>query len=182
MAAATHVALIRGINVGGKNPVPMAGLRDALTAQGFTDVRTYIQSGNVLLRAPKRSEASVASVVEDVLQAEFNVDTVVVAVTAERMRAAVSNAPKGFGTEPDTYHSDVCFLHSSVPSADAVAAFRLRDGVDALWEGESLVYFRRLSAERTKSRMSSVMATPVYKHMTIRSWRTTTKLVEMLDD
>jgi len=79
-------------------------------------------------------------------------------------------------------HVDVCFLHPSVSAKEAEAAFKLRDGVDSLWIGEGVLYFRRLSAQRTKSRMNSVMATPVYKHMTIRNWRTTTTLVEMLDD
>ena len=181
MQSATHVALIRGINVGGKNPVPMAALRDALTAAGFADARTYIQSGNVVLAAPKRSEATVAEAVEAVLEAEFGVATVVVAVAAARMREAVLNASEGFGSEPDTYHYDVAFLRPGTHAADALAAFSLREGVDAAWAGDAAVYFRRLSAERTKSRMSSVMASPVYKHMTIRNWRTTKTLVEMLD-
>ena len=178
--SATHVALIRGINVGGKNAVPMARLREVLADAGYDDVSTYIQSGNVLLGAKRTSEAAVAADVERILKDEFSVETVVVAVSAKRMRAAKAKAPKGFGSEPEIYHYDVCFLHPSVASADAVAAFALRDGVDAVWEGESLVYFRRLSAQRTKSRMNSVMSTPIYKHMTIRNWRTTTTLVDML--
>jgi uncharacterized protein (DUF1697 family) len=178
---ASHVALIRGINVGGKNIVPMASLRTALTVAGFDDVRTYIQSGNAVVTAPAMSEAQAAARVEEVLEAEFGVETVVVAVSAARLREVVDKAPKGFGTEPERYHYDVCFLHSSVASSDAVAAFSLRDGVDAVWEGDSAVYFRRLSARRTESRLSSVMGSPVYKHMTVRNWRTTTKLLEMLN-
>ncbi len=97
------------------------------------------------------------------------------------MRAAVARAPAGFGAEPEVYHSDVAFLRPGVPVADAAAAFSLREGVDALWEGDGVIYFRRLSAQRTRSRMSSVMSTPMYREMTIRNWATTTTLVAMLD-
>lgn len=182
MAAATHVALIRGINVGGKNIVPMAALREALEAAGYQGVRTYIQSGNVVLVAPKKDEDAVAASVEVVLEKEFGVATVVVAVSAAKLREAVADAPTGFGADADTYHYDVAFLHSKTSSADALAAFGIREGVDTAWEGKGVVYFRRLSAQRTKSKMSSVVGTPPYRHMTIRNWRTTTRLVEMLDE
>jgi uncharacterized protein (DUF1697 family) len=59
---------------------------------------------------------------------------------------------------------------------------RLRDGVDQAWAGKGVVYFARLSAQRTKSRMSSIVGTPEYANMTIRNWATTTKLLAMLDE
>ena len=182
MPAATHVALIRGINVGGKNLVPMATLRTALEGAGFDGVRTYIQSGNVLLSAPKRDESAVAKSVERILEDAFGVTTVVVAISAATLRRSVKDAPKGFGAEPDTYHYDAAFLHPQLKSADALAAFGIRDGVDTAWAGKGIVYFRRLSELRTKSLMSKVVGTEPYRHMTIRNWRTTLRLVEMLDE
>lgn len=179
--AATHAVLIRAINVGGRNKVPMADLRAALDAEGLGPVRTYIQSGNALVEASDLGADEVTAVVERVLLAAFDVDTVVVTVDAATLRGAVEGAPAGFGSEPDVYHSDVAFLRPGVEASDAAAAFSLRDGVDALWEGDGVIYFRRLSAQRTKSRMSSVMGTPMYKEMTIRNWATTTTLVGMLD-
>jgi uncharacterized protein (DUF1697 family) len=59
-------------------------------------------------------------------------------------------------------------------------AFNPREGVDKVWPGDGLIYSQRLSAERTKSRLSKVMASPLYKSMTIRSWGTTTALLDML--
>lgn len=64
---------------------------------------------------------------------------------------------------------------------DAFAAFTPRDGVDAVWAGKGVIFHQRLSAQRTKSRLSKIMATPFYKQMTIRNWATTAKLLEMLD-
>lgn len=65
-----YVALLRGINVGGKNKVPMADLRDALGDAGYESVRTYIQSGNVVF-ASARSRKGLEEEVEQVLEARF---------------------------------------------------------------------------------------------------------------
>ncbi len=180
--APTHVVLIRGINVGGKNPVPMARLRDALAGRGFAAVNTYIQSGNVVLSAPGMDEAAVSRVCEDVLAEHFDVHTVVLSLLAETLRASVSDAPEGFGTEPDLYHYDVAFLMAGTTGAEALSAFGIREGVDTAWAGSSAVYFRRLSAERTRSKLSSVMGSPLYKQMTIRNWRTCQALVGLLEE
>jgi len=181
MSGLTHVALIRGINVGGKNPVPMARLREVLVARGYEDVRTYIQSGNVLLRALGSTEADVTAVVEDALRTDFDVETVVVAVTADALRAAISQVPPGFGEAPGEYLDDVVFVRPHVDPTEVYPLVRLREGVDQCWVGPGVLYFRRLEARRTASYLSKVIALPVYKDMTIRNWRTTTTVAGMLD-
>ena len=177
----THVALIRGINVGGKNPVPMARLREVLAARGFDSVRTYIQSGNVVLSAPGHDEADVTAVVEDALREDFDVDTVVVTVTADALRTAVSQAPPGFGEAPDEYLDDVVLLRPHVSPTEVHPLVRLREEVDDCWAGARVLYFRRLEARRTASYLSKILALPAYKDMTIRNWRTTTTLLDMID-
>lgn len=174
------MVLIRGINVGGKNPVPMARLRDALSARGYGGVSTYIQSGNVVLAAPGEDESRVSRAVEGVLADEYGVNTVVLTLSSETLRAAVSDAPEGFGAQPDAYHYDVAFLMPGLTGEQALPEFGIREGVDTAWAGTNVVYFRRLSAERTKSKLSRVMSSPLYKGMTIRNWRTCTTLVGML--
>ena len=177
----THVALIRGINVGGKNPVPMARLREVLSARGFDAVLTYIQSGNVLLSAPGRAEADISAAVETALREDFGVDTVVVTVTADALRTAVSQAPPGFGEAPDEYLYDVVFLRPHISPTEVHPLVRLREEVDDCWAGARVLYFRRLEARRTASYLSKVIALPAYKDMTIRNWKTTTALAGMLD-
>jgi uncharacterized protein (DUF1697 family) len=58
--------------------------------------------------------------------------------------------------------------------------FSPREGVDSVWPGEGVIYSQRLSAERTKSRLGKIVGTPAYYNMTIRSWNTTTKLLELV--
>ena len=180
MSDQRYVALIRGINVGGRNPVPMAALRDAFTEHGFTDVSTYIQSGNVLFSSttPPRT---VEGEVEAMLERHVGSALVVAVRSEKQFRSIVAGAPEGFGEQPDTYHSDVLFLRSPLTATTAMGIVELREGVDHAWPGTGAVYFQRLSARRTASRMGRLTRHPEYQLMTIRSWSTVTKLLSLLD-
>jgi uncharacterized protein (DUF1697 family) len=175
-----HVALLRGINVGGRNPVGMADLRAAFEAAGYGSVSTYIQSGNVLFDADARG-APLEDEIEAVLERRFGFPLVVVVRSHRQLRSVVTKAPDGFGQSPDLHHSDVLFLKGGLTSRRAMGVVELRDGVDRAWAGSGVLYFERLSARRTASRMNRIVGTPEYKQMTIRSWATTTKLLGLLD-
>ena len=177
----TYVILIRGINVGGKNIVPMAGLRKSLEELGFSNVSTYIASGNVILKSDKPAH-EVKAQIEQLLPKNFKLDDEfikVLVLTHKQLQAIIGNKPRGFGEQPEKYHSDAIFL-MDIDSAQAMHAFDPREGVDKVWPGEGVIYSQRLSSQRTKSRLSKIMGTPAYKSMTIRNWNTTTKLLEIL--
>jgi uncharacterized protein (DUF1697 family) len=177
----TYVVLIRGINVGGKNKVPMADLRKCLEELGFSDVSTYIASGNVILKS-KKSAKAIQAEIEKALPENFKLDSEFVKVlvlTRAQLQAVVDNRPEGFGDEPGKYHSDAIFL-IGVDSTEAMPVFSPREGVDQVWSGDGVIYSQRLSAERTKSRLGKIVGTPTYQSMTIRNWNTTTKLLEIL--
>jgi uncharacterized protein (DUF1697 family) len=176
-----YVALLRGINVGGKNSVPMVRLRAVLEELGFTDVATYIASGNVILDS-ERSAGETGALIEEALPREFALhdERVRVLVLSQgQLQAIVDDRPEGFGSQPDRYHSDAIFL-IGIEAAEAMAVFDPRPGVDAVWPGEGVIYSQRLSAERTRSRLNKIMGTPAYRSITIRNWNTTTTVLEML--
>lgn len=176
----TYVALLRGVNVGGKNKIKMADLRAALEAEGLVDVRTYIQSGNVLFASDAESDALEGSI-EQAIGLRFGLEVPVLVRSRSEMRRVVSGAPAGFGESPDLHHSDVVFLKHPLTPEQAMEAVELRDGVDNAWPGEGVLYFTRLSERRTQSKLGKVVGKPAYQLMTIRSWTTTTKLVDLLD-
>jgi len=177
----TYVILLRGINVGGKNPIPMAGLRKCLEEQGFSNVSTYIASGNVVLQSDK-SASDVKTQIEKVLPEYFKLNDgfiKVLVLTHKQLQAIIDNRPKGFGEQPEKYHSDAIFL-MGIDSTQALTAFHPREEVDQIWPSNEVIYSQRLSSQRTKSRLNKIMETPLYKSMTIRNWNTTTKLIEIL--
>jgi uncharacterized protein (DUF1697 family) len=176
----SYLVLLRGINVGGKNKVPMAELRSMLEGLGFENVSTYIASGNVFLDSDM-SASKVAPTIEAALPKAFKLDTDLVRVlvlTRAQLQAVVDGRPKGFGEEPSEYHSDAVFL-MGISVEEAMAVFNPRDGVDQVWPGKGVIYSQRLSAQRTKSRLGRIVGTPAYKSMTIRSWQTTLALLEL---
>ena len=179
---ARYVALLRGINVGGKNLIPMPALKAAFEEDGFEDVRTYIQSGNVLFSGPSSGQAELTKRVERLIKRAFDhYDASVVLRSRSQMVTVVEKAPKGFGREPAKYRYDVLFLKSPLTAKQVVATVPTKEGVDRIWAGNGVVYFSRLISRATSSRLSRVASMPIYKNMTIRNWNTTRKLHELLE-
>jgi uncharacterized protein (DUF1697 family) len=175
-----YIVLVRGINVGGKNTVSMARLKGCLEEIGHANVVTYINSGNVILDSDAGAK-DVAAGIDKALPAAFKLDSDLVRVLAlpvKTYKAVIDNRPKGFGDEPGKYHSDAIFL-MGITATEAMTVFQPRDGVDAVWPGKGVIYSRRLSAERTRSRLGKIVGTVPYRSMTIRNWNTTLKLLEL---
>jgi uncharacterized protein (DUF1697 family) len=109
-----YAALLRGINVGGKKKVPMPALRTLFEDLGFADVVTYVQSGNVVFRAPKAA----AGQIEQGIKKEFGLEVAVVLRTAKELAAVAARNPfLRKGAEPKLLH--VVFLDRK-PAAGAI--------------------------------------------------------------
>lgn len=173
---------MRGINVGGKNKVSMAELKKCLEELGFSNVTTYIASGNVILQSEKKPD-EIQTQVEAILPNTFKLDSELIKIlvlSRKQLQAVISDKPRCFGDHPEKYHSDVIFL-MNIDTGQAMATFNPREGVDKVWAGQGVVYSQRLSALRTKSRLNQIMASPLYKSMTIRNWNTTVKLLDLIN-
>jgi uncharacterized protein (DUF1697 family) len=177
----SFVALLRGINVGGKNLMSMADLRATLEGAGHRAVQTYIQSGNVLFEAAG-PQAALEESIEALLAEQLGCPVLVVVRSHRQLRAVVASAPDGFGVDRDTHLSDVVFLKRPLTAPRAMRAVSLREGVDRVWPGPGVLYFQRLAERSSHSRLSRLASTPEYQRMTIRNWSTTGKLLAMLDE
>jgi uncharacterized protein (DUF1697 family) len=178
-----YLVLLRGINVGGKNKVPMAPLRQLLEELGYSNVATYIASGNVIVSSD-RSAGAIKRDIEAALPKAFRLDSEVIAalvLSGAQLRAVVERKPEGFGEHPETYHSDAIFL-IGIDAATAMQVFDPHPEVDRVWPSDGVIYSQRLSAKRTKSRLNKAITTPLYKSMTIRSWATTMALHDLLEE
>lgn len=176
-----YIVLLRGINVGGKNKIFMTELRRCLEEDGCENVSTYIQSGNVLLRSDLDTD-TLGPKIERILPKYFKLDSSnikVLVLSASHFEAIIDEKPEGFGEHSEKYHSDVIFL-MGIDVIQAMSVFNSREGVDQVWSGNGVIYSQRLSTLRTRSRLSKIMGTSAYKFMTIRSWNTTKKLLELL--
>jgi uncharacterized protein (DUF1697 family) len=175
---ARHIALLRGINVGGHKKVPMADLRAALADAGFEDVKTYVQSGNVALTAKERSPAKVGRKVEQAIEDAFGFDVAVVVRSREEIAALVEDDPLGDVATNPTYRV-VVFLAEKLdpkrvadvdPAAFAPEAFALRDYEIVMWAPDGQrdsKLVKTLSEKRT-----GVVGTA-------RNWKTVLKLLDL---
>lgn len=182
-----QVVLLRGVNVGGGNKVPMARLRERLVEDGFADVRTYIQSGNVVLDAGRLSSRVVCERVRAALREEFSVDVPVVSVTAAGLREVVDNNPYPDFANPKFLHA--MFLAEPV-SPDAwqriervQAAQQGKGSPDSVTLLGSVLYLSTPDGFGT-SELAKALTTKGKNAIngTARNWTTVTTLLEMASD
>jgi uncharacterized protein (DUF1697 family) len=178
---ARYVALLRGINVGGKNLIRMPALKECFEANGFEDVSTYIQSGNVIFSGAGSGAGELASRIEAMLAASFDLPLRVVLRSRPQMRTVVKRAPDGFGSDPDRYRYDVIFLRPPLTATKALKSVSTNPGVDQVSPGTGVLYFSRLISKATQSRLNRIIGLPIYQDMTIRNWNTTSRLLDLLE-
>src|SRR6185295_20179112 len=97
--------------------------------------------------------------IEKALPASFKLHSELIKVlvlSRKQLQAIIDNKPKGFGEQPEKYHSDAIFL-MGIDSAQAMPVFDPREGVDTVWPGDGVIYSQRLSAKRTKSRLNKIV-------------------------
>lgn len=178
-----YAVLLRGINVGGKNKVSMSELKKLLAKSGFEQILTYINSGNILLYSDL-SASQISQKISDLLTKNFQLDSSsikVLTLNEESLATIIRNKPKGFGEQPEKYHSDVIFLINITPE-EAILVFQPREDVDTVWVANDVIYSQRVSALLTKSRLNKIVGTVPYQSMTIRNWNTVTKLEQLMVD
>lgn len=175
-----YLALLRGINVGGKNLIKMSELKACLEAMGLQEVRTYIQSGNVIFKTGRTDKGRLAKQIEDALSEAFGYELRIVLRSQADMERTVAEAPDGFGSEPALYRYDAVFLREPLTAAAAMRDLKIKEGVDQAFAGRGVLYFARLVSKLTQSRLTRLNTMPVYQSMTVRNWSTTVKLLELL--
>src|SRR5262245_23303934 len=166
----TYVALLRGINVGGKNLIRMPALKACFEEYGFANVSTYIQSGNVLFASPERGSKTLSDRIEDMLAKTFDYVPMVVVRSKRQMKSIVDRAPEGFGARPAEYRYNVIFLKEPLSAKAAITTMPTNPAVDTAHAGPRVLYFSNLTARATASRLSQITASPIYPSVTLRNW------------
>ena len=172
-ARRTFVALLRGINVGGRNSVPMAGLRSVLEDMGLDEVTTYIQSGNVVFRsqAPLKS---LPAKMEDAIADAFGVRPAVLLRTPAELAKVVDSNPFA-----DTAKVHVVFLDRKPAAKDAARLDPDRSPPDAFeLVGRALYLHLGNGAGRTKL-TGDYLERTLGVRGTQRNWNTVVKLLEL---
>ena len=177
-----YVALLRGINVGGNNKVVMSELREQIAAEGFTNVRTYINSGNVLFEAgPNTPREDVAQAVEDLLARRYDFSIRLALLTAQDYLAELHSLP-------DWWHGEVA-RRDALFYTRGLDRSHVRERIEAMELGDEAVYFGEHAVFWGKFDEKSFLKTAYhkrllredfYRQVTIRSGSTVEKIAAML--
>jgi uncharacterized protein (DUF1697 family) len=175
-----YVVLLRAVNVGGNNKVPMARLREIAAALGYTDVATYVQSGNLVLSASTRKSADVETAIGDALRRDLDVDVAVIVRTRKELADVIAANP--FGELADDPAKLLVNFLAAEPARDKVAALdREEFSPERYVFGDRCIY-QWLPGGVGRSKLATA---PWDRRLGVRgtgrNWRTITTLLEMLD-
>lgn len=173
----TSIALLRGVNVGGNNKLPMAELRAALGQAGLQNVQTYIQSGNVIFQTPVTNQGSLAGLILDTLQQHFAITTTVVILSKAQLQSIRDANPY-----PDAPQLDkalqLYFLHqpTTAPKLEKLQSLKA--------ESESYQLMRDcfylLAPDGIgRSKLAAGAERALGVATTTRNWRSVNKLLEL---
>ena len=175
-----YVALLRGINVGGKNKVIMSELRELIAGAGFTNVRSYINSGNLLFEADTPTE-DVAQTLEEILERNYDFPIRLAILTGEDYLAELSGLPAWW--HGDVARRDALFYTRGLDRdhvRERIEAMELGD--EAVHFGENAVFWGKFDeTEFLKTAYHKrLLREDFYRHVTIRNGATVEKIASML--
>ncbi len=179
-AAATYVALLRGVNVGGKALVRMADLKDAVERCGFANVSTFIQSGNVIFESTGADGGGIAARLEAGMARSFGMNVRVVVRSLDQLRAVLAKAPREWRTRQDIRRY-IAFIRAPATPGDVLKHAIPKPGIDSVKAGPGVVYMTTVLSEAAKSGLKDLLGTRAYRDLTIRNYNTARKLLALME-
>lgn len=173
---AVQIALLRGINLGSHNRVPMPELREHLTELGYGAVQTIVQSGNIVLES-SASAKQLAADLQRAIADRFNVDTPVVVRTAKQLAKVVADNPFPEAVE-DPKRYQVTFLDAACSAAEARALNSADVSPEQLHVSGREIYVWHVNGIQ-KSPAAKLLSREVKAVQTARNWNTVLKLLEL---
>jgi uncharacterized protein (DUF1697 family) len=171
----TYLALLRGINVGGNAPVDMKQLKACFEALDFINVRTYINTGNVIFDSPMKNRTVLIESIETKLNESFGFKIPIVLRDKENLKTLCDTFPKTW-INNDEYKTDILFLWDAYDTEDSINLITHNPKVDILiYVSGSIGWCIRRDHYR-ESGMSKFIGSPLYKNMTARNINTLRKL------
>jgi uncharacterized protein (DUF1697 family) len=176
------LALLRGINVGGKNIILKDMLRQAFEDMGFTSVRTYIQSGNILFRSVDGDIDAHTRTIETALSERFSYNARAVVLSEEHFKSIVREAPDGWGEDDRFRHRILFVLGNATPEA-IMDQFESPDKeVETVTLGRQVIYSSVSKTHLAKSILRKLAVTPNYQQVTVRNHNPVYRINKLFDE
>lgn len=174
-----YIAFLRGINVGGNTIVSMAKLKMTFESCGFKNVRTFINSGNVIFESAETSQAKLISHIEAAIEKDFAFPVRIALFTKEALLKILDECPLQDAKEGE-YRTYLSFVLPPISTQEVVETVKLKEGIDFMTAGKNVVYMSTKMSGLTKSGFTKMIGTPIYKSLTMRNVTTVKKIVALL--
>jgi len=158
----------------------MTDLKEVLEKSGFKNVKTFIQSGNVIFESDEENIGKITAAIQDSLLRTFKLDIPAIVLTRDQFRKVVAAAPTDWPKRQDLRRY-IAFIRAPVTVEDVIREIRPKDGVDFLKAGDGVLYLSTLLSGLTKSGFTRLVGTKVYKDITIRNYTTVQKLLKLME-
>jgi uncharacterized protein (DUF1697 family) len=173
------VALLRAVNVGGNNMISMSSLKKSFEAIGFTDVVTYINSGNIIFKTKQDDARKLESKIEQMLSKDYQLDSKVVVRSFSEMEKLVQSLPRTW-TGDSNWRYNVIFLRHTIDSEAILAQLELNEDIEEVVYHPGTLFWSAQISELTRTNMLKLSKRKMYLDMTVRNLNTTRKLYELM--
>lgn len=174
-----YTALLRGINVGGNNKVDMKILKKSFEQCGMKNVVTYINSGNIVFTSDRNSKNDIANILEEAILDVFGLQIKVLVLSLEDMKNVMSSLPDSW-TNDANMKSDVLFLWEDIDDESILDKLTFKPEIETVKYAPGAILWTIDKINVTKSGMTKLIGTKLYKQMTVRNVNTTRKIYELM--
>jgi len=174
-----YIALLRGINVGGKNKVPMSDLKACFENAGFLNTITYINSGNVIFDSEEQSTGKLVKKCEDIIEKEFGFPIRVVLIDVNTLKEALEHAPEWWGDDPNSKHNAIFVIPPATAEEVIEDVGKIESEYEQFYAYKEIIFWSAPLKTFSHTRWSKVVGTKAYQYITIRNANTTKRLLEL---
>ena len=173
------VALLRGVNVGGKNMIRMSSLKESFERMGFGDVATYINSGNIIFKTQEGDARQLERSIEGMLSSEYELECKVVVRSLSEMADLVKSLPETWDGD-GRWKYNVIFLRHSIDSGNILDGLKPKSDIEQIvYRPGTLLWSARIS-DLSRTSMHKLPSQKLFQEMTVRNTNTTKKLYELM--
>jgi uncharacterized protein (DUF1697 family) len=181
MASKTYVAFLRGINVGGNAKINMAELKTVFESLGYDDVKTYINSGNIIFKSAKIGNSDIEKIEKSITE-KFKLAVGITIFSKNEWQKIINSAPQWWGHDANRKHNLIILLRSATTAEVLESVGLLKQDIESLEAGNRVLY-QSLSLELFGRTTGGKLASqPVYKKITIRNFNTAIKINNLMQN
>ncbi|MFS0674717.1 DUF1697 domain-containing protein [Ornithinibacillus sp. 179-J 7C1 HS] len=174
-----YIALLRGINVGGNNKIDMKLLKQSFERVGMKNVVTYINTGNIIFTQDGLSKSELSGALEEVIYTDFGFQIRVIVRSLNDIRNIIQAIPDSWKNDKEM-KSDVMFLWDEVDNQSVLEQLVIKPDVDTVKYVPGAILWSIDKKNLTKSGMSKIIGTKLYKLVTVRNVNTARKIYELM--